>query len=123
MKLAFVSLIALVAISACNGASPTQPNQPNQYVEAGVIIADGACTALEGVTDNGIVKIICAYTNEIGAIADFITRLRAEAGASRKAGEPCVTVGTVCATRKEIAAGIDFTLQRRAAVLKKDAGL
>lgn len=112
-------LVIATLFIACKGSET-----PANVVEAGTPIANAVCQTIEGVTDNGVIKVICANIDEIGAIVNFIGNLRkaSDAGALASAA-PCTPVGELCATKQELAPAIDQVLRKRAAVLKKDSGL
>jgi hypothetical protein len=119
MGLSGVWLLVCLGVICCQEPEPKTPS--NAYVEAGSALVGGACTALEGVTDNGIVKLLCAYQDEVAAIAQFILAKRADAGSIAMRGMyECTSVGSVCATKSEIAAGIDMITAKRYSVIAKD---
>lgn len=123
---------AILALAACKTPNAPQggdadASQPTvvQVVEAGTGVADGVCSLLEGVDDSGVLRTICATVEEVGQVIAFILTLRTstDAGAPR-ADATCTPVTTgssyVCATSAELAKGILWLSQQRAARFTRD---
>lgn len=95
-----------------------------QVVEAGTTAADGVCTFLEGVTNSGIVRTICATVDEVAQIASFVLTLRTTTDAGVRADAACTPLPTtgayVCATKEELANAIQFIAQVRAQRVTRD---
>ena len=110
-------LVMLGAPLACKGANAPSSGD----VEAGLVVVDAACTALEAITDDGAIKTVCATVDEIAAIAKLILGARGDAG--RASIGPCKQLtADVCATPPEISRGIDHVVTQRRSRLLRDAG-
>jgi len=106
-----------------DGAPPVTPSQ----VEAGVAIANGVCSLIEGIDDSGVVRNVCATVDEVSQIVQFILTLRqqVDGGVTTAKGEPCVVLpnSTLCATSSERAKGVLYLSQVRARRFSRgDAG-
>jgi hypothetical protein len=119
----FASAIAAVSAAACK---PVQGPDAGT-IEAGVSVATGLCTLLEGIDDSGVLRTICATVEEIAAVAAFILTLRPAGGSDAGlASAACVPLpGTdLCATSAERAKAVSFLVKLRATrlVLATDSG-
>ncbi len=119
----FSAMLAALTFTACQPANGPA-SDAGVWVEAAVGIADGACTVIEGVTNDGTVRTVCATVEEVGAIANFINKLReSDAGTKAYRGQACVQVGTVCATSYERAQGVLEVSRLRTRRLLLDGGV
>ncbi len=112
LALAFALLVSCKPVSTPDGGT----------VEAGVAVATGVCTLLEGVDDNGTLRTICVTIEELAPLIAFILTLRtADAGVTAA----CTPIkGTAfCATSAEISKAIVFLSKTRAARFAIDAGV
>lgn len=94
-----------------------------QVLEAGAPVVTDVCTLLEGIDDSGVLRTICATVEEVAQVVSFILTLRsADAGPPADAAcTPITAPGAyVCATKAEIAKGVLWLTQQRAARLTRD---
>lgn len=97
------------ALAAC---TRLPPEPPISNVEAGVAVADDACTLLTGVDDDGTLRTVCATIEEIGQIVSFILTLRPIDAGGVASCAP-LPGSKVCATQPEIAKAILYLARRR----------
>lgn len=124
--LLLVSSVALLTFSAgslavaCKGAETPSPT----LIEAAAPVAQDVCTLIENQTGSTILETVCASLPEIALIVETILALRVDSGAPT-ASEVCKPIPktTVCATPREIHAGIGAVLAQRRARFLVDAGL
>lgn len=104
---------------ACKGSET-----PAGVVEAGAPIAEGVCQLIENSTGSTVLETICATLPEVAVIVATILALRVDSGAPL-ASEVCKPLpgSTLCATPREIHAGIQAVVAQRRARFLVDAGL
>ncbi len=99
-------------------------------IEAGVQIANGVCSLLEGVDDSGVVRTVCATVDEVASVVAFILTLRtADAGVLVCSGgvdgglKGNVKIGAICSSSTERAKAVQFLAKVRASRFVLDGGL
>lgn len=125
-RLAGALLLTLIACKIPNtpqgGDADASGPTVVQVLEAGAPVVNDVCSLLEGVDDSGVVRTICATVEEIGQVVSFILTLRTASDAGPPAETACTVLpGTkLCATKQEIAKGVLWLSQQRAARLTRD---
>ena len=110
-----------VPVNPTHDADASATQSPD-YVEAGVQVATGACTFLQGITQNQTVISICATIEEVAQIATFIGSFLRH-GEIVDAGSCTVLPNSrVCATPAELGKAISFVVTKRQSLFMLDGG-
>lgn len=117
-----VALLTFSAGGLFSGCKGTET--PANVIEAGAPIAEGVCQLIENQTGSTVLETICATLPEIATIVATILALREDSGVPT-AAEVCKPIPQtkVCATPRELHAGIVAVLQERRARFLRDAGM
>lgn len=91
-------------------------------IDAGTEIANGACTFLEGITQNQTVISICASVEEVAALVGFVSSFLRHGQLVDAGACTAVPNTNLCATRAEIGQGISFLVAKRQAMFMLDGG-
>jgi hypothetical protein len=91
-------------------------------VEAGVAVAVGVCSLIEGVDESGTVRNICATVEEIATIVQFVLTLRTTPDAGPSGACAVLPGSSLCVSSAERAKGILFVARVRERRLMLDAG-
>jgi hypothetical protein len=101
-------------------------------LEAGIPIATGVCSLVEGIDTTGTIRSICATVEEVAQVIAFILTLRSatDAGAPTCSTVPAAKTGpesssmlaTLCTTSAERAKAVLYLVKIREARLIRDGG-
>lgn len=123
-----ILIAALVTGTAACPHGGSSPTIDAPTAEAGQAAVTNVCDLIQGISDSGAVRSVCATVEEvISVLVPFILDLRAtapDAGAGTASAKACEVLPhtTLCATSDERARAIHFLTRVRQARYQLDAG-